>query len=783
MAAADDALREFDPPATTPSSSADDVLKAVPVPKATPGPPTPLAPTITSTPGGTNEIRSAGAPSAATEAQDQAHLNVAGPVTPQLVVQAGFPAQEADGWASLANWMTAGEAHSFNTLYGGDQFTDFSAHPKDKGWSGGIGPTGKDTSAAGLFQDEQGTWHIIQQKYGLRDFSATSQVSGNLRFAAELYQQRTGRSLLADFKAGNTASISATLQDQWPSLGSGGSSGGEAADPAFRKYQEMQRAGMGDIRSKLDALLADMSKEAPGSEEQHRMMRLALQHSEDLQKRFEKLSEAPPKPMSPFEAAGELTPLLIGLVSMGGMFTRRPALGAINALGSALGALKQGNDENYKQAVDLWKSQSDLASKAFDMEAKSLEIIAKDREMTERDRQAKYQNMLRVLGLQTDLRMAEANQWKELYERNDTRQEKADKHKEAVAKAALDFARARQLDAGGSTQFGTALRANINKFVEDNGRQPDATENDQIVERTVNEVKGKGRQGTEQGYIDDALQARADEKGVPVDKLSAADKRDATRTAHEEWSQAGAAGRAEGSPEATYRKAIEAQMSAAKRARGEDGALSEAEKADAAKQAATFKHQQVGLTGNLRAHIQDEQLQYSEGLNTITDIMDLMDRHGMIAGLGGRIMRGKELIGDILGFGGSDYYDFQRKIEMLQNWANGLLQQKAAGRQLSVQENRITDIVPGLSLGQPVDRVYPAMLDLQKIFTDMFMLRDQQLKGQVPVFTPPIAAGGTGVMGAPTSAAPMAAGNAPAPSPGVTTTVAPGLSGLYPEAR
>ncbi len=803
MAAADDPLQYIEPPTgkvmqpTAASAGVDDALMSVsaaqippkesPAATALPAAEKPI-PAVTSVPRGTNGIVPAGAPSAATAAQEQSQLNVAGPVTPALVIQAGLPKEEAADWAALANWMTAGEAHDFGQLYGTEKFTDFSAHPADKGWSGGVGPDGRPTHPAGLFQDQPDTWHKIAQTYGLRDFGATSQVSGNLRYATDLYKQRTGRSLLADFKAGNTASISSVLHDQWPSLGGGGGSAGgsSGADPAFDKYRQIQQAGIDRLSVQIDKLAEAASREPPGSDERHEMLRRAMEHSELLAKRYEKLSEAPPKPMSPFEAAGEMTPLLIGLITLAGTFTRQPALGAINALGSALGALKQGNDENYKNAVDLWSKQTDHAAKAFGMQNEEIDVILRDRQISEKERQDKLQNAFRVLGLQRDLELAKGNMWETVYKRQDDRKKLQADLDEKKALTAEHFARAKQLNMGGTNPFMVTLNSKLTSL----GHDPSAAEYDKAVEDTLAETKVKGiAPGSDADLTEHALAAEAKRRNMSVKELSeklpdvyeeVANKALARRA------EAIAGGRAAGAPAATYVRAIEAQMSAEKRARGEDGKLTEAEHTKALQEGATFTHRQTGLTGNLRAHIQDEQLQYAEGLNTINEIMELLDKHGAIAGLGGKLLRGVELAQNIVGVGSADYYDFMRKIEMLQNWANSLLQQKAAGRMLSAQENRIMDIVPGIGLGQPAARVYPAMLDLQKIFSDMFMLRDQQLKGQVPVFTPPIAAGGTGVLGTPqpgTSTAPRPSSNAAAPPPGVMTTVAPGLSDLYPEAR
>jgi hypothetical protein len=108
--------------------------------------------------------------------------------------------------------IAAGESHNYTTLYGGHQFTSFVAHP-------GIEiklPGGGETSAAGRYQFEKGTWAGQAKRLGLVDFSPDSQDAAAWDLANRTYQQVTGRSLEADQIAGHVQWTA--LGKQWPSL-------------------------------------------------------------------------------------------------------------------------------------------------------------------------------------------------------------------------------------------------------------------------------------------------------------------------------------------------------------------------------------------------------------------------------------------------------------------------------------------------------------------------------------------------------------------------------------
>jgi muramidase (phage lysozyme) len=83
------------------------------------------------------------------------------------------------------------------------------------------GPNGTQTSAAGKYQFEQGTWDAAANALGLKDFTPENQDRAAWWLAQRDYKARTDRDLDADLKSGDPkrlASIGAVLNATWISL-------------------------------------------------------------------------------------------------------------------------------------------------------------------------------------------------------------------------------------------------------------------------------------------------------------------------------------------------------------------------------------------------------------------------------------------------------------------------------------------------------------------------------------------------------------------------------------
>jgi muramidase (phage lysozyme) len=416
-----------------------------------------------------------------------------GPITPTLAEKAGFSPEEASDWASLGNYLTRGEsvrnASAFTEVYGSGQWGGgLKNHPYQEGWSGGIGPDGRPTSAAGVFQDEQGTWQGITTKYlnGDTSFTPVNQVKGNLLMAADLYKQRTGRNILADYKAGKVATINSVLSDQWPSLTTDRNNR-EVGDSAYKQYLAQTKEDIDGQQGQLNHLIEMARKSDPFSEEMRIHLHDAIQRSEALSKKYETLSATPPKSQTPMEAGSAIMPLLILFSALGGFATRHPAMGAANALAGALQGLNEGNDKQYSNNVELWKTQVGFAQKAFEMQNSTIRNIMDDQELTEREKQNELTNAFRFWQMDNDLKLARENMWKEIYERQDQREDKTLERNLLVARTNEALERAKreseEFRMGGEDLTGNTrslYESNYKIFVEKNGREPTEEERYQM---------------------------------------------------------------------------------------------------------------------------------------------------------------------------------------------------------------------------------------------------------------------------------------------------------------
>ena len=117
---------------------------------------------------------------------------------------------------AVLNQIASGEgglgADSYSKLYGGQDFSDFSNHPRKKISLGG----GNYTTAAGRYQILAPTWDRMQKKLGLTDFSPQSQDAAAWELARETYQHKTGGDLEQD--AANGRVDWSALSRQWSSL-------------------------------------------------------------------------------------------------------------------------------------------------------------------------------------------------------------------------------------------------------------------------------------------------------------------------------------------------------------------------------------------------------------------------------------------------------------------------------------------------------------------------------------------------------------------------------------
>lgn len=465
-----------------------------------------------------------------------------GPVTPELAIAAGFPKEEAQGWADLANWITKGEsrrdASAFMELYNGSAWSGGMAnHPYALGWPGDRGPDGRPTSAFGLFQDEYGTWQEIAKNYlnGNTSVGPVNQVKGNLLYAADIYKKQTGRNLLADFQSGNIASVEQALHSTWPTLGRRGAAPGDAA---FNEYIGLQRRNIAEGETSLTEIMKQARAADPFSAEMKAHLQKAIERSEKMAEHYQALSEHPPQSQTPMEAGGAITPLLVFLAAFGGFATRRPALGAINALSGALQGLKEGNDAQFSNNIDLWKTRTRMAHEAFQMQNESIRNIIDDIQLNETEKQHKLQDAFRFWQMDQDLKLARENNWKEVYERLDQADDKKLERQLLLARVEKTFAEAQakseEFKRGGIGLVGNAkalYKTVYDQYVEEHG-VPDTKARLELEQKAIEASRTAHRDLTPaQEQKNELIQKDRDYFGM--DKLPASFDEDVTTVQNE----------------------------------------------------------------------------------------------------------------------------------------------------------------------------------------------------------------------------------------------------------
>lgn len=115
-------------------------------------------------------------------------------------------------------------AGSYNVIYGGSKFNDFSDHPR-KAVRIASGPNkGRTSSAAGKYQFLGSTWDDQAAKLGLEDFSPANQDKAAWNLAKESYANATGGDLDAVLRSGDPQALAAVgkaLNPIWTSLPGG----------------------------------------------------------------------------------------------------------------------------------------------------------------------------------------------------------------------------------------------------------------------------------------------------------------------------------------------------------------------------------------------------------------------------------------------------------------------------------------------------------------------------------------------------------------------------------
>ena len=279
-------------------------------------------------------------------------------------------------------------------LYGGGNF----GFPN---WSGRMGPAGI-SHAAGLAQDQPGTWHDAATGWMAAnpgqpapDFNKPADQDKVNRFlATKTYHEKTGRDLISDAQAGNVDY--SALAGQWPSLAKGAP--GFPDSSQANKIRESKYTQAADLDKAAQAAIKQIGEVGGDISKAMERIRAAQDKTEAAQEAtLSAIGKAPKQPE--LDAVQHLGSLATVVGILGGLFTHAPMRASINGMASALEAYNSGDQRAYQQAYGNWKTQTDMLFQVAKMQSENVRQILYDEDMGINERKAMLDATLRASGL------------------------------------------------------------------------------------------------------------------------------------------------------------------------------------------------------------------------------------------------------------------------------------------------------------------------------------------------------------------------------------------------
>lgn len=443
---------------------------------------------------------------------------------------------------------------------------------------------------------------------------------------------------------------------------------------------------------------------------------------------------------SPLEAFGSLGSVF-GIIASA--FTHAPMENALNASAAAMTAIKEGDEKSYKNAYTAWKDNMALVEKRHNMERDHFQdaftLLKTDLGAGE----AKLKHAMTISGDKQGLMLLEAGLghekiW-EMYEarnksvqgmmktsemlteqrmKTDVRNrvlEETQSIQDPIARAIRQEDIIRTIEGLGKDPTDpkrTLLRKFLIEHRKDNdGMGPTAEEISTFV--ADNNIVPQQRTTPELVAQDALIQERADAGQPPPTATELADVAARARRGGGTGAGGGAGVNTPGRQET---RAIEdriKQLQEEAAARGET--LSYADAFEKAKK--QTKVNTATPSGNRMDDIQSRIDRVGFMTQTIDKVEALLTKHKGLAGVGGKVLRPAESIGNIFGSNETDRREFERLVLELQEWAPRILND-SGGRPLSAEADKIGGIIAGLRAGDTTANTIRAYRDFKKLLTD-----------------------------------------------------------------
>jgi hypothetical protein len=305
------------------------------------------------------------------------------------------PQQGADPLAPVMARIYQGESGGNpNALYGGGNF----GFPN---WAGRMGPAGI-SHAAGLAQDQPGTWHdavvgwmAANPGQPAPNFNNPKDQDKVNRFlAVKTYYEKTGRDLISDARAGKVDY--SALAGLWPSLAAAGHAAPDSTQA--NRVREAKYAEAADLDKAAQAAIKQIGDVGGDISKAMERVRAAQDKAEQAQAATLAAIGKPPK-QPELDAVQHLGSLATVVGILGGLFTRAPMRASINGMAAALEAYNAGDQRAYQQAYGNWKTQTDMLFKIAQLNANNVKDILYAEDMGINERRALLDSTLRAAGL------------------------------------------------------------------------------------------------------------------------------------------------------------------------------------------------------------------------------------------------------------------------------------------------------------------------------------------------------------------------------------------------
>jgi hypothetical protein len=425
-------------------------------------------------------------------------------------------------------------------------------------------------------------------------------------------------------------------------------------------------------------------------------------------------------------------------------FTHAPITSALNAGAAAMKAIQDGDEKRYQRAYAAWKGNTELVLKRHQIEREKWEDVLELFKTDTALGQARALAVATSLGDQQAIFLAQNGLHPELSKMLDDRDkaavgladsmQKIDENR-PIAEANLRIAAAqRQLEQlrhkpNLRPEELKAAQDKLNRLVQykqqlEQSRMPNATTNLRTIEadRLYREY-------------DDALQ-RGDVdamKRITQEMLGLHEAFDPWRQGSTTGEPKTAAGMQAAEIKRRQQEYVQEKTEEFKKKNGRDPNEQEISRIESkAFDQATkeVKTDQAVMTGNRKDQLQAHVQSLEENIRKIDESIDILQKHGWVSGLAGKIGRPVEAVGNILGKNTTERGQFESNISFLQTQGRSLFGEGGKGGVVPVSEQqKIDKVVRGLSMGDTADRTVRALSELKAMYEQAIRDTGARLSG------------------------------------------------------